>query len=258
MPTLNTAKPASALHAEQASNIEQLGGPLENSHTPTPDQSQQSLASILQEIRIDAIRHDPELQMRDAGVDVGIVAEYADAMEAGAKFPPIVVYFDGEAYWPADGFHRLDAAKKVGRETIWAEVHDGGKRDALLHAVGVNAFHGLRRTAADRRRAIVAMLRDPQWARWSDREIGKRCAVDHKTVAKVRADLTGDFPTDRTYTTKHGTIATMNTAAIGKRTGDFPTDKPNGSMMGRLLAQVSDDALLAECRRRKLVVCDAH
>ncbi|HWX31991.1 MAG TPA: hypothetical protein VNZ53_31730 [Steroidobacteraceae bacterium] len=188
--------------------------------------------------------------MRDAGVDVGIVAEYADAMEAGANFPPIVVYFDGEAYWPADGFHRVDAAKKVGRETIEAEVHDGGKRDALLHAVGVNAFHGLRRTAADKRRAIVAMLRDPEWAKWSDREIGKRCAVDGKTVAKVRAELTADVRSDRTYTTKHGTVATMKLNAKPNATG--------GSLMGQVLTQVSDELLIAECRRRNLVVGDAH
>jgi ParB-like nuclease domain len=209
-------------------------------------------------LKIDQIGSDPDLQMRESGLDAGIVAEYAEALNDGATFPPITVFFDGEQYWLADGFHRVGAVKKLGLETITADVRQGTRRDAMLHAVGVNAVHGLRRTAADKRRAIVAMLRDPQWARWSDREIGKRCAVDHKTVHKVRADLTDDFTADRTYITKHGTIATMSTAAIGKRTGDFPTDKPNGSMMGQMLAQVSDDALLAECRRRKLVVCDAH
>jgi hypothetical protein len=248
MPIADVTKPAT-VSSEPALNFEQLGGTLDIiTHTPTATNAQGSPGSILDKISIDAIRRDPELQMRDAGVDVGIVAEYADAMEAGANFPPIVVYFDGEAYWPADGFHRIGAAKKIGRETITAEVHDGGKRDALLHAVGVNAHHGLRRTAADKRRAIVAMLRDPQWAKWSDREIGKRCAVDHKTVAKVRAELTGEFPTDgaRTYVTKHGTVATMTVTA--------KPDVVGGSMVERVLAQVGNEALIAECRRRKLVV----
>jgi hypothetical protein len=240
----DVTKPATAPHGEPASIPEQTAKPLANTHTPTATNAQGSLGSI----RIDAIRHDPELQMRDAGVDVGIVAEYADAMEAGANFPPIVVYFDGEAYWPADGFHRIAAAKQAGRETISAQVHSGGKREAMLHAVGVNANHGLRRTAADKRRAIVAMLRDPQWAKWSDREIGKRCAVDHKTVAKVRAELTGEFPTDgaRTYVTKHGTVATMTVTA--------KPDVVGGSMVERVLAQVSNEALIAECRHRKLEV----
>jgi len=56
--------------------------------------------------------------------------------------------------------------------------------------------------------------------KWSDREIARRCCVDHKFVSKQRKDVTGDFPsekpTERTYTTKHGTTATMNTSSIGK------------------------------------------
>jgi hypothetical protein len=227
--------------------------------TPLPlraqaDRLDQAVFQVSAVLKVDQIAIDPDLQMRESGLDAGIVAEYAEALNDGATFPPITAFFDGEQYWLADGFHRVGAVKKLGLETINADVRQGSRRDAMLYAVGVNAIHGLRRSAADKRRAIVAMLRDPQWARWSDREIGKRCAVDHKTVGKVRAELTADVPTDRTYITKHGTIATMNTAAIGKLTGDFPTD----SMTGRLLAQVSDAALLAECRRRKLVVCDAH
>jgi hypothetical protein len=267
MQTSDTAKAATALCSERPSNIEQLGSQLDITHTTTPIVSQADnaltpsltdLASRIRVLKIDQIGDDPALQMRESGLDAGIVAEYAEAMIGGAIFPPVVIFYDGTDYWLADGFHRVGAVKKLGLEIISADVRHGTRREAILYSVGANESHGLRRTAADKRRAIAAMLRDPQWARWSDREIGKRCAVDHKTVAKVRAELTDDLLADRTYITKHGTIATMSTAAIGKRTGEFPTDKPNGSMMGQMLAQVSDDALLAECRRRKLVVCDAH
>lgn len=41
-------------------------------------------------------------------------------------------------------------------------------------------------------------------ARWSDREIAKTCDVDHKTVGKLRSEVTGEIPSERTYTTKHG------------------------------------------------------
>ena len=126
----------------------------------------------LVDIALPEIRDDLDLQMRETGIDVAVVADYAEAMEAGAKFPPITAYFDGTAYWLADGFHRVAAARKVGATSIAAEVHEGGKRDAILAAVGVNANHGLRRTMADKRRAILAMLRDPDWTKWSDREIG--------------------------------------------------------------------------------------
>jgi hypothetical protein len=204
--------------------------------------------AMIEEIRLKLVRNDADLQMREAGVDASIVSEYAEAMAAGAQFPPVIVYFDGEHYWPADGFHRLGAAAKIEKETISADVRQGSRRDATLHAVGVNASHGLRRTVADRRKAITAMLRDPEWTKWSDREIGKRCVVDHKTVAKVRAELTGEFPSDgaRTYVTKHGTVTTMTVTA--------KQDVVSGSMVERVLAQVSNEALIAECRRRKLEV----
>ena len=198
--------------------------------------------------QLSSIRNDPDLQMRDAGIDVGVVAEYAEAMEGGAEFPPIIAYFDGEAYWPGDGFHRIAAAKKIGRETISAEIRSGGKREAMLLAVGVNSNHGLRRTAADKRRSVLAMLRDPEWSKWSDREIGKRCAVDGKTVAKARGEITGEILTERTYTTKHGTVATMKVPDSG--------ENPQGSMVERLLSKATDEALIGECRRRGLEVSD--
>jgi hypothetical protein len=40
--------------------------------------------------------------------------------------------------------------------------------------------------------------------------------VGHPLVAALRKDLTGISSSERTYTTKHGTRATMNTSAIGK------------------------------------------
>jgi hypothetical protein len=55
---------------------------------------------------------------------------------------------------------------------------------------------------------------------WSDREIAKRAAVSHEFVRRLRPvpDVTVNVDSEaRTYTTKHGTVAKMNTAAIGKR-----------------------------------------
>ena len=61
-----------------------------------------------------------------------VVREYADDMTAGAIFPPVVVYHDSTWYWLADGYHRVAAARKLERETIDAEVREGGERDAIL------------------------------------------------------------------------------------------------------------------------------
>lgn len=153
-----------------------------------------------------------------ARLDDAIIEEYAEAMIAGDVFPPVTVFHDGAEYWLADGFHRVNAALRAGRATIDATVHQGTQRDAILWSISSNATHGLRRTNEDKRRAVTRLLSDPEWAAWSDREIARRAAVNHHLVAQIRASL-GELPvSERTYTTKHGTQATMNTAAIGQAT----------------------------------------
>src|SRR5262249_58241571 len=108
-------------------------------------------------------------------------------MRAGDTFPPAALFFDGETLWLAEGFQRYAAARKAGREHLLAVIRQGGRREALLHAAGANAKHGLRRTNADKRRAPEMGLSDPEWRDWSDRRIAQHCHVDHKTVAAVRA-----------------------------------------------------------------------
>ncbi|HZF40417.1 MAG TPA: helix-turn-helix domain-containing protein [Blastocatellia bacterium] len=40
--------------------------------------------------------------------------------------------------------------------------------------------------AADRRRAVLTLLNDAEWSRWSDREIARRCGVSPDTVGRLR------------------------------------------------------------------------
>jgi hypothetical protein len=68
---------------------------------------------------------------------------------------------------------------------------------------------------------VLTLLRDAEWGKWSDSEIARRCAVHHSTVATLRKESSlADFASEagaRTYTTKHGTPATMRTTNIGVR-----------------------------------------
>lgn len=173
---------------------------------------------------IDSIRIDGGTQSR-ASINEATVAEYAEAMaDPATVFPPVIAYFDGREYWLADGFHRLAAWRQIGRTDIPAEIRQGDRRAAILHSVAANSAHGLRRTNDDKRRAVLTLLEDAEWSAWSDREIARRCAVHHEMVGKLRASLTGGSASDaRTYTTKHGTTATMNTASIGA--GKAVTDR---------------------------------
>jgi hypothetical protein len=161
------------------------------------------------------IRTDGGTQPRVA-IFQNVIEEYADSLVEGAIFPPIVLFYDGVEYWLADGFHRHAAYKQLGIDEITAEVRRGTRRDAVLFSVGANAVHGQRRTNEDKRRATMTLLEDEQWSKWSDQEIARRVVVSPTTVGTLRKSLSKLDSEPRIYTTKHGAVATMQTANIGR------------------------------------------
>lgn len=48
-----------------------------------------------------------------------------DRMRRRAKVDPVLVYYDGENYFLKDGYQRVEAALRLGRKTILAEVIPG-------------------------------------------------------------------------------------------------------------------------------------
>lgn len=229
---------------------------------------------------VDRIRTDGGTQPRVAVSDE-VVAEYADLYRQGEIFPPVTVFHDGATYWLADGFHRYWATRNAGRNVIAAEVHPGTLRDAILHSVGANATHGLRRTNADKRKAVLTLLDDEEWAQWSDRETAKRCGVHHKTVSSTRELHTGEVrqydSKDRTFVhPKTGKPTRMKTARIGlskhsttKKTPPIkpvrgrPRSDPEPEEAARLMVKVYGEEymqrLVTELGRKKIAstVADA-
>lgn len=161
-------------------------------------------------LALSKIRIDGGTQVR-AELSDNVVDDYAQALDV---LPPVTVFYDGKAYWLADGFHRFRAFERAGEEEINAEIHRGTRRDAILFAVGANAHHGLRRTNEDKRRAVHTLLTDAEWCEWSDHQIAYRCAVSHTMVGSMRASVTGNSSSERVYKTRHGTEAKMKTAGI--------------------------------------------
>ena len=123
-----------------------------------------------------------------AAINEATVSEYAKHIEGGGEFPPIIVYFDSKEYHLADGYHRLLATERVGCLTILEEVRPGTSRDALKHALGANAYHGLPRTNADKRNAVEIALDDSEWSRLSTRDIAKLCNVSHNLVSEIQRE----------------------------------------------------------------------
>jgi len=175
-------------------------------------------------IPLERIKTDGGTQMR-ATLDADTVQEYLDAMQpiGWGDFPAVVVYYDGTHYWLADGFHRVEAYRLAAANldqpaNVPADVRSGTRRDAILHAAGANASHGLRRTNADKRRSVETLLRDDDWRNWSNREIGRRCNVSESFVREVKKDLGIDTAHETQYIhPKTGEPTTMQTANIGAK-----------------------------------------
>lgn len=140
-----------------------------------------------------------ETGVRERCMDATTVSDYADAMTDGCAFPPVVLFYDGQRHWIADGFHRIAAAEQCGFIDIDADVRDGTRLDAVWFALGANRQHGRRMTHDDR---IAAVKRGViEFHARSNREIARQIGCDDKTVGAVRASLesTAIFPQlDRT------------------------------------------------------------
>ena len=141
---------------------------------------------MTKKIKLSEIVTDAGTQVR-AGLNEGTVADYAEALADGAKFPPVVVFHDGNRYIAADGFHRIHAAVRNGATQIECDVRKGSKLDALKFALGCNAHHGLPRTNADKRHAVEMAL--TEWPHLADAELARICAVGNKFVGDTRREM---------------------------------------------------------------------
>ena len=122
-----------------------------------------------EERRIKELRLDPARSVR-AKLDDVVVQDYATAIRAaqGWCFPPIEVIREvtptGELLWVPDGAHRIEAAERMGAQTIPCVVRLGTLADAIAIARKANTSHGLRRSNADKRR-IAEQIVDEEEAR---------------------------------------------------------------------------------------------
>jgi hypothetical protein len=144
-------------------------------------------------ISLRLLTFDPEIQPR-AHLCEETIADYAAALQDGARFPAISVVWDGDKHWVVDGWLRCRAYQVAGRTEILADVCRGTRRDAILRSVGSNVKHGLRRTWADKRMIVRKLLADVEWGLWSDRVIARQCAVSPAFVGNVRKAMLVENP----------------------------------------------------------------
>lgn len=139
---------------------------------------------------------DLSLQTR-AGTDAETINTYAEAMADGAQFPEVTVFTDGVYYWLADGFHRVMAAKQLGKNTIAAEVREGTEDDAVVFGGTANNKQGKRPTRADVQHFLEMV--------WERREaifggtptggnVAEKCGVSRETGRKFVEEKLAAMP----------------------------------------------------------------
>jgi len=135
------------------------------------------------------------LQTRD-GLAKSVVKDYAEMMKSGCTLPPVEVVRDsatGQLYL-VDGYHRVDAAKRLKRTVIDAQVTDGTYTDAIRCAIKANAAHGLRRSNADKRNALKMAWEHRQalfGGEPSHEVLAAACAVSKRTAQRFRETASG-------------------------------------------------------------------
>lgn len=144
---------------------------------------------LMRKIPLASIVTDAGTQMRVRGLDDAHVAGLVDALARGRKLVEPDVFFDGERYLLADGFHRVAAYQRHGRDAdIVVRLHDGDLDEAKTFAAGTNAEGRREYSNEDKRHAVDEML--AIHADWSNVMIAEHCHVDEGLVRdrRKRAD----------------------------------------------------------------------
>lgn len=141
---------------------------------------------------------DGTLQVR-ANMDKDTTAEYAQAMQEGATFPPVTLFDVGGQLLLVDGWHRHSAAQICGYRSLEANVIRGSREDALAFAIKANLANGLRYSNEDKRRVVGIACET--WPTLSSRGIAQLCGVSADFVARLRGQLSSNDGSAKTTVT---------------------------------------------------------
>lgn len=147
-------------------------------------------------LRITELVIDERLQMRVIGIDDEHADEIAEAVRRKVRLPRIKVRrVDGIGDILTDGHHTVEGHRRAGMRVIPVVLKTGTFEDAVADAAEANRSHlALKRTNADKRRAVSTMLRT--FPHWSNLKIAKHVGVSDKTVGEERdrMESTSEIP----------------------------------------------------------------
>jgi hypothetical protein len=122
-------------------------------------------------------------------VDDAVVAHYAEMNKEGSKFPPIEIITDGKNNYLCDGFHRLAAAKKLGKNYIECNIGRGTKKRAQYLSFSANKDNGLPRPDGTVKEILRIIYNDEEWSKISQRDISRHVGCTQAFVSKIHAEM---------------------------------------------------------------------
>ena len=180
--------------------------------------------------------------------------------EGADALPPLELVPDGGAgYLIGDGVHRWQAAKGAGLEKVPALliVPPAGADPlpfAYLYALSRSAISSKPLTRAEKHAAIRCLLE--HWPDMSDREIGRRVGVDHKTVARLKREddpaetvaswSSGPSPQDAAKKLFKAFEKAYEARGLG--VADFFTGDRTGERLASVLRDVYDERALERAK----------
>lgn len=130
---------------------------------------------------------DPEIQSR-IETDMEHCRFLANELEISGELKPILVFFDGNKYWLANGFHRHYVYTKAGRDQIRAIVVPGTRDNAVVESARKNDDASKGKTLEDKKKSVMMLLRFEEWRKKSATVIGNHCGLNPGTVVKCLAE----------------------------------------------------------------------
>lgn len=139
---------------------------------------------------LDSIVADDRIQVRVGGLNQAKVESYAEALKAGAEFPAVELFREGDILYLSDGFHRFAAHLLAKKEYILGVVRPGGFEEAYINAEAANLANGLELTMADKKNIFIRRMDRGAWDESDEslRSIAKAFGVNASTISRWRQE----------------------------------------------------------------------
>jgi hypothetical protein len=205
-------------------------------------------------LKLSEIILDPEILLRP--LDEETAQSYADAIRSKARLPPIYVmrYPDG-THVCVDGQTRIRAHAILKRDRIECTIVDGDRLAAVLASAKSNTEHGRPRDADTKKRAVLALRAQPEWADKSVRWIAEAACVSPTFASEaIKLSTGGQLPPSKGRDGKirkapkkpkrkpFDSARAVKTLArtIDQLAKKWPTDAPTEALVELLLSRAAE------------------